>query len=162
LTTERTEIAEKNKYCSTKDSVISVPLWLEKMLRMLETNEITETIIGAAIRVHKELGPGLLESAYQECLFFELQQADVQVEKEKPLPLIYRNVKMDCGYRIDLLVEEEVVVEIKAVKAIEDIHIAQTLAYMKLTNTEIGLIINFNVTQLTKGVKRLINKYYEE
>ncbi|MCP4460782.1 MAG: GxxExxY protein [Cytophagales bacterium] len=129
---------------------------------MLETNEITEKIIGAAIRVHKELGPGLLESAYQECLFYELQQTGLNVEKEKSLPLVYRNVEMDCGYRIDLFVEEDVVVELKAVKQVEDIHIAQTLTYMKLTNTEIGLLINFNVTQLTKGIKRLINKYYEE
>lgn len=122
-------------------------------------NEITEKIIGCAIKVHKNLGPGLLESAYQECLFYELKRAGLKVEKEKPLPLIYEEVKLDCGYRLDLLVEDKVIVEIKSVDALNDIHLAQVLTYLKLNNNKIGLLINFNVLQLVKGVKRVINKF---
>lgn len=128
----------------------------------MNENLITEKIIGAAITVHKELGPGLLESAYQECLFYDLQQQDILVEKEKPLPLVYKDVKLDCGYRIDLLVEKRVVVEIKSVDKLNDIHMAQVLTYLKLNNNRIGLLINFNVTQLTSGLKRVINKYCKE
>ncbi|MEQ9165774.1 MAG: GxxExxY protein [Fulvivirga sp.] len=119
-------------------------------------------MIGAAIAVHKELGPGLLESAYQECLFHELLQQDLLVEKERALPLVYKDVKLDCGYRIDLLVEKKVIVEIKSVDSLNDIHMAQVLTYLKLNNNRIGLLINFNVTQLTNGLKRIINKYYKE
>jgi len=122
-------------------------------------NEITEKIIGCAIKVHKNLGPGLLESAYQECLFYELKKAGLKVEKEKPLPLIYEEVKLNCGYRMDLLVENKISVEIKSVESLNDIHLAQVLTYLKLNNTKIGLLINFNVLQLIKGVKRVINKY---
>lgn len=122
-------------------------------------NDITEIIIGCAIKVHKSLGPGLLESAYQECLFYELKKAGLKVEKEKPLPLIYEEVKLECGYRMDLLVEDKIIVEIKSVEALNDIHLAQVLTYLKLNNTKIGLLINFNVLQLIKGVKRVINKY---
>lgn len=122
-------------------------------------NEITERIIGSAIKVHKNLGPGLLESAYQECLFYELKNSGLTVEKEKPLPLIYEEVKLDCGYRLDLLVENKVIVEIKSVEALNEIHLAQILTYLKLNDSKIGLLINFNVLQLVKGVKRVINKY---
>jgi len=122
-------------------------------------NEITERIIGCAIKVHKNLGPGLLESAYQECLFYELKNSGLTVEKEKPLPLIYEEVKLDCGYRLDLLVENKVIVEIKSVEALNEIHLAQILTYLKLNDSKIGLLINFNVLQLVKGVKRVINKY---
>lgn len=122
-------------------------------------NIITEKIIGCAIKVHKNLGPGLLESAYQECLFFELQKAGLKVEKEKPLPLIYEDVKLECGYRLDLLVEDKVIIEIKSVEALNDIHLAQVLTYLKLSDNRIGLLINFNVLQLIKGLKRVINKY---
>jgi GxxExxY protein len=125
----------------------------------MEENEITEKVIGCAINVHKNLGPGLLESAYQECLFYELKKAGLKVEKEKPLPLIYETVKMECGYRMDLLVEDKIIVEIKSVEALNDIHLAQVLTYLKLNNSKIGLLINFNVLQLIKGVKRVINKY---
>lgn len=128
----------------------------------MSENLITEKIIGAAIAVHKELGPGLLESAYQECLFYELLQQDMLVEKERALPLVYKDVKLDCGYRIDLLVEKKVIVEIKSVDSLNDIHMAQVLTYLKLNNNRIGLLINFNVTQLTSGLKRIINKYYKE
>jgi GxxExxY protein len=126
----------------------------------MEDNIITKKIIGAAINVHKELGPGLLESAYQECLFYELLQQDLLVEKEKPLPLVYHDVKLEIGYRIDLFVEKRIVVEIKSVDQLNDIHLAQVLTYLKLSNSRIGLLINFNVTQLTQGLKRIINKYY--
>ena len=122
-------------------------------------NEITEKIIGCAIKVHKNLGPGLLESAYQECLFYELKKAGIKVEREKPLPLVYERVKLDCGYRMDLFVENKVNVEIKSVESLNDIHLAQLLTYLKLNNNKIGVLINFNVLQLIKGVKRVINKY---
>lgn len=125
-------------------------------------NEITEKIIGAAIKVHRELGPGLLESAYRECLYYELAQSGLNVEKEKALPLVYHEVKLEIGYRIDLLVERKVIVEIKSVEALNDVHIAQTLTYLKLNNSRIGLLINFNVSILKHGIRRLINKHYEE
>ena len=125
----------------------------------MNDNEITEKIIGCAIKVHKNLGPGLLESAYQECLFYELKQAGLRVEKEKSLPLIYEKVKLECGYRIDLLVENKIIIEIKSVESLNDIHLAQVLTYLKLNDSKIGLLINFNVLQLIKGLKRVINKY---
>ena len=126
----------------------------------MEDNKITEQVIGCAIKVHRVLGPGLLESAYRECLFFELKKAGLFVEKEKPLPLVYEEVKLDCGYRIDLLVENQIVIELKSVEVLNDIHTAQVLTYLKLSNCRIGLLINFNVIQLTSGLKRLYNKYY--
>lgn len=128
----------------------------------MDTNKLTEQIIGCAIKVHRSLGPGLLESAYQECLFFELKKAGLLVEKEKPLPLVYDDVKLDCGYRIDLLVENQIVIELKSVEILNDVHTAQVLTYLKLSNCKIGLLINFNVIQLTSGLKRLYNKYYKE
>ena len=126
----------------------------------MEINKITHEIIGAAIDVHSELGPGLLESAYHECLFFELKERGLKVEKEKELPLVYKDVQMESAFRADLMVEDKVIVELKAVKDIEDIHIAQMLTYLKLSNKEIGLLINFNVTLMKHGITRLINKYY--
>ncbi len=128
----------------------------------MEINKITQAIIGAAIEVHKELGPGLLESAYQECLYFELLERGLSVQKELELPVVYKEVHLDCGYRIDLFVENEVIVELKSVKELEDIHIAQTLTYLKLSNKKIGLLINFNETKLMDGLRRLINKFHEE
>lgn len=119
-------------------------------------NEITGKIIGASFKVHSELGPGLLESAYKECLYYVLTKSGVFVEKEKPLPLIYEEVKLDIGYRLDLFVENKVVVEIKSVEALTDVHTAQVLTYLKLTQRKVGLLINFNVADLKKGIKRLI------
>jgi len=119
---------------------------------------ITEKIIGAAITVHKELGPGLLESAYEACLVYELSQLGLAVERQKSLPVTYRSVKIDCGYRIDLLVENKVVVELKAVERLEKIHEAQLLSYLKLSGYSVGLLINFNEETLTRGLKRLVNK----
>jgi len=120
-------------------------------------NEIANKVIGLAIEVHSALGPGLLESAYQECLFYKLGTSGLRVEKEKPMPLIFEEVKLECGYRIDLLVENKLVIEVKSVEAFNDVHLAQTLTYMKLGNYKLGLLINFNVALLKHGIKRLIN-----
>lgn len=127
----------------------------------MKENEISEKIIGCAIEVHKLLGPGLLESAYLECLFYEFQNAGLQVEKQKPLPLVYKDVKLDAGYRIDLLVEGKVIIGLKSVEALNDIHIAQVLTYLKLSGCKLGLLVNFNVLSRIcgiDGVKRLVNK----
>ncbi len=123
----------------------------------MQLNDISKQIIGAAIEVHKVLGPGLLESAYQECLYFELIDKGLNVRKEVPRPIVYRDVKLDHGYRIDLLVEEQVVVELKTVEFLTDVHFAQTLTYLKLGDYKLGLLINFNVTLLKDGIKRIIN-----
>ena len=108
-------------------------------------NQVTEEISRCAMKVHSSLGPGLLESAYKECLYYELSKTSLKIEKEKPLPLIYEEVKLNCGYRIDLFVENRIVVEIKSVEAIHDIHLAQVLTYLKIANQRIGLLLNFNV-----------------
>lgn len=120
-------------------------------------NELSKIIIGKAIEVHKALGPGLLESAYQECLFFELQNAGLHVVKEKPMPIVYKDIKLDHGYRIDILVENKLVVEIKTVDTLIDVHEAQILTYLKLGNYKLGLLINFNVSLLKDGIKRYVN-----
>jgi GxxExxY protein len=124
---------------------------------MIEENELSKRIIGMAIEVHKTLGPGLLESAYLECLHFDLVMGGLFVEKQKPMPIIYKDVKLEHGYRLDLLVENKVVVEIKAVDAFTGVHLAQTLTYLKLGNYRLGLLINFHVTALKNGLKRIIN-----
>lgn len=120
-------------------------------------NELSKKIIGCAIEVHKQLGPGLLESAYQECLFYELKLAGMKVIKEKPMPIVYKEVKLDHGYRIDLLVEDKVVIEIKTVEAFNDVHTAQVLTYLRLGNYKLGLLLNFYTTILKNGIKRIIN-----
>lgn len=120
-------------------------------------NEISGRIISSAIEVHKALGPGLLESAYKECLSYKLVQSGLYIEKEKNMPLVFESIKLNCGYRIDILVENRLVVEIKSVDALHDIHLAQTLTYMKLGGYKLGLLINFNVTLLKDGIKRIIN-----
>ena len=117
-------------------------------------NRITERIIGAAIEVHRTLGPGLLESTYQACLDHELRERGLAVEKEKGLPVVYKGVTLDCGYRIDLLVEQTVIIELKSVQELTAIHEAQILSYLKLSGCPVGLLINFNVRQLTQGIKR--------
>lgn len=123
----------------------------------MNENEITKRIIGCAIEVHKTLGPGLLESAYKECIFYKLQQSGLVVEKEKPIPLVFEGVNLECGYKIDLLVEGRVVIELKSVEQLTDVHLAQTLTYIKLGNYKLGLLINFNVLLLKQGIKRVIN-----
>lgn len=120
-------------------------------------NLITEVIIGCAIKVHRALGPGLLESAYQTCLAYELRNEGFDVIKEKSMPIVYGKIKLDHGYRIDLLVENRVVVELKTVERFTDVHKAQVLTYLKLGNYKLGLLINFNVKMLKNGIKRIIN-----
>jgi len=122
----------------------------------MEINQITGKIIGCAIEVHKYLGPGLLESAYEECLVFELEKAGLIVERQKAVPIVYKDIKLDCGYRMDILVENTVVIELKVVDAINPVHDAQILTYMKFANKNIGLLINFNVTVLKNGIKRFV------
>jgi len=120
-------------------------------------NELSKMVIGLAIKVHRNLGPGLLESAYEECLFYELKKAEVYVEKQKAMPLIYDDVKLDVGYRMDLFVERKLVIEIKSVESLNDVHLAQVLTYLKLSNSKLGLLINFNVSLLKNGIKRVVN-----
>ena len=125
----------------------------------MSENEIANKVIGLAIEVHKTLGPGLLESAYKYGMLHKLVSSDWTVEKEKPIPLVFDKIKLDCGYRIDLLVENKLVPEIKSVGTIHEIHLAQLLTYMRLGNYKLGLLINFNVVQLKQGIKRVINGY---
>lgn len=120
-------------------------------------NEIATEILDAAFKIHRSLGPGLLESAYKECLFYELKKTSLWVQKEVALPLVYEEVKLDCGYRADLLVENSVVVELKSVEALTDLHLAQTLTYLRLANCKLGLLINFNSQYIKDGIKRIIN-----
>ena len=120
-------------------------------------NNVTNGIIGAAIDVHRALVPRLLESAYEACLAYELIQREMKVEQQKPLPLIYRDVQLDCGYRIDLLVDDAVTLEIKSVDSLAPIHQAQLLSYLKLSGCEVGLLINFNVKLLKQGIVRMVN-----
>jgi GxxExxY protein len=128
---------------------------------VLEVNKTTEAIIGAAIEVHRHLGPGLLESAYEECLCQELMLRNIPFKRQFPLPVSYKGKDLDCGYRIDLLVNDEVVVELKAVENLLPIHEAQTLTYMKLGGWHVGLLLNFNVPILKSGIKRLVYKLKE-
>lgn len=122
-------------------------------------NEISNKAIGLAMEVHTALGPGLLGSAYKECLFYKIKKSGLYVEKEKPMPLLFEEVKLECGYRIDLLVEHKLVLEIKSVEALNDIHFAQTLTYMKIGNYKLGLLINFNVLRLKDGLRRIVNRF---
>jgi GxxExxY protein len=126
-----------------------------------ELDRITEAVIGAAIEVHRTLGPGLLESAYEACLVYELVARGFQVERQKPLPVIYHEVKLDCAYRMDLLVAGKVVVEIKSVDRLASIHQAQLISYLKLSGCKVGLLINFNVRLLKDGVVRAVNDLQE-
>lgn len=121
-------------------------------------NELSNIVIGIAIDVHRNLGPGLLENAYKECLFYKLSKEGFFVEKEKVMPLVYEDIKLDCGYRIDLLVENKLVIELKSVEELNEVHFAQTLTYLKLGEFKLGLLINFNVDLLKHGIKRVVNK----
>lgn len=122
-------------------------------------DKITDSIIGAAIEVHRALGPGLLESAYEACLVFELAEQGLKIERQKPLPVVYREVKLDCGYRLDILVENAVVVEIKVMDRLAPIHKAQLLSYLKLSGCKVGPLINFNVKVLKDGIVRVVNNF---
>jgi GxxExxY protein len=128
-----------------------------KKTQVMDENEISNVIIGRAIEVHRHLGPGLLESAYKECLSYELTQAGLLVEKELAMPVMYKEVVLNHGYRMDLLVEKRVVIEAKTVEELTDVHVAQLLTYLKLGNFKLGLLINFRVSLLKNGIKRLIN-----
>ena len=120
-------------------------------------NQISRIVIGKAIEIHRSLGPGLLESAYRECLAYELLNEGLKIEKEKPMPIIYKDIKLNHGYRLDLLVENTLVIELKAVDTIIDVHSAQILTYIKLGGYKLGLLINFNVILLKDGVRRFVN-----
>lgn len=120
-------------------------------------NELSKIVFDCALKVHRNLGPGLLESAYEECLFYELKKQGLYIEKQKPLPLIYEEVKLEVGYRVDILVDNKLIVEVKSVEALNDVHLAQVLTYLKLSNCKLGLLINFNVTLIKNGIKRVIN-----
>jgi GxxExxY protein len=123
---------------------------------LMELNDLTREIIGAAIEVHKQLGPGMLESAYEECLSYELRSRGLSVERQKPVPVVYKEVKLECGYRIDLLINDTVVLELKSVDALARVHEAQILTYMRFAKKSIGLLMNFNVTALKNGIKRYV------
>jgi len=123
----------------------------------MEVNELSNVVIGMAIDVHSALGPGLLESAYQECLYYKIQKEGFYVEKEKPIPLVFEGVKLNCGYRIDILVEKQLVLELKSVEKLSDLHLAHTLTYLRLGNFKLGLLMNFNSYLLKDGLKRVVN-----
>jgi len=122
----------------------------------MDIEKVFKIVLDCSFKVHSELGPGLLESAYEECLFYELMQSGLNVEKQIPLPLVYKEIKLDAGYRVDLLVEKLVIIEIKSVEVLADIHMAQILTYMKLSGCKLGLLVNFNVLHLKDGIKRVI------
>ncbi|MDH7528943.1 GxxExxY protein [Ignavibacteria bacterium 4148-Me] len=122
----------------------------------MEYEDLTRTIIGCAIEVHKELGPGLLESAYEECLAYELTKVGLKVERQKPVPVVYKEIKLECGYRIDILVEDKVVLELKTVDEFNPVHEAQILTYLKFSQKKVGLLMNFNVLKMKDGIKRYI------
>ncbi len=123
----------------------------------MNENELSNIIIGEAIKVHQQLGPGLLESVYEECVCYKLIDIGLNIEKQKPIPLIFESVRMECGFRCDILVEKKLIVEIKAVEMLNDIHLAQVLTYLKLSNVKLGLLMNFNVLRLKDGLKRVVN-----
>jgi GxxExxY protein len=124
----------------------------------MEVNDLTKTIIGAAIEVHRTLGPGLLESTYEACLFYELEQMGIFVERQVELPVKYKNVRVEIGYKIDLLVENQVIIEVKSVKELLPVHMAQMITYLKISNKSKGLLMNFNEAKLIDGVKRISNE----
>ncbi len=125
----------------------------------MQVNDLTYNILKCAYQVHSELGPGLLESSYEFSLAYELKAAGFSVVQQKSLPLMYRNIKLDAGYRVDLLVENHVIIEIKSIAAFDDIHTAQLLTYLKLSNCKVGLLLNFNVSSMKDGIRRIVNSY---
>ena len=120
-------------------------------------NELSTIVIGEAIEVHRQLGPGLLESVYEHCLCYRLVQKGLRIERQKPIPLVFEEVKLECGFRCDILVEGKLILEVKAVDALNDIHVAQVLTYLKMTSTKLGLLLNFNVVLLKDGLQRVVN-----
>ena len=128
---------------------------------VMDINELSSKIINAAIEVHKALGPGLLESAYEECLCYEFRLRDFGFERQKPLPIIYKGNKLDCGYRLDIVVENAIILELKSCEKIERIHMAQLLTYLKLSGLKLGLLLNFNVPLIREGIMRVVNELDE-
>ena len=126
--------------------------------KQMTENELSHLVVGCAMRVHSALGPGLLESAYEACLQFELIKSGLRVEAQKPLPLVYQSVKLECGYRVDLLVEGKLIIEVKAVEALAEIHFAQVLTYLRLSDLRLALLLNFNVVHMKDGIRRIVNK----
>jgi len=122
----------------------------------MDIEEMFKKILDCSFQVHTALGPGLFESTYEECLFYELTQLGLKVEKQKALPLVYKEVKLEAGFRIDLIVEDSIIIEIKAVESLSDIHLAQILTYLKLSKCKLGLLVNFNVKHLKNGIQRVI------
>lgn len=122
-------------------------------------NELSRVAIGEAIKVHRKLGPGLLESVYETCLAYAIVKLGIKVERQIPIPVIYEEVKLDCGFRYDILLERKLIIEVKAVEALNDVYFAQTLTHLKLLDLKLGLLINFNVIQLKDGIRRLVNNY---
>ncbi|MBP4139532.1 GxxExxY protein [Flavobacterium geliluteum] len=123
----------------------------------MSENELSRIVFNCALKVHQSLGPGLLENAYEECLFYELKKLGLEIEKQRPLPLFYEEVKLDIGYRLDIIVENKLILEIKSVDALNEVHFAQLLTYLKLTNCKLGLLINFNVALIKNGIRRIVN-----
>jgi GxxExxY protein len=135
---------------------LAVKIAILNAIEMSE-NEISKIVFDCALKVHRNLGPGLLESSYEACLYYELEKTGLRVQKQRGLPLVYEEVKLELGYRVDLLIENKVVVEVKAVEALNDIHLAQVLTYLKLLDCKLGLLINFNVVLIKNGIKRVVN-----
>ena len=127
----------------------------------MHLNELSQAIIGAGIEVHRELGPGLLESAYEECLSYELRQKGLGFTRQQPLPVVYKGTRLDCGYQMDLVVENKIILELKSVDRLLPIHQAQLLTYLKLTNLTLGLLLNFNVYTFTSGIRRVVNNFHD-
>ena len=123
----------------------------------MNENELSKIVVDCIFKVHKNLEPGLLESAYEECLFYELSKANLNIERQKPLPLFYETIKMEIGYRLDFLIDNKVVIEVKAVEALNDVHKAQVITYLKLSGTKLALLVNFNVVLIKDGIKRIVN-----
>ncbi|OWY20818.1 GxxExxY protein [Sphingobacteriales bacterium UPWRP_1] len=123
----------------------------------MNENELSKMVFDAALKVHLNLGPGLLENAYEECLFYELNKTGLLVQRQKALPLIYEEVRLEIGYRVDIIIENKLIIEVKAVDALNDLHLAQLLTYLKLSNCKLGLLINFNVKMIKNGIKRVVN-----
>jgi GxxExxY protein len=123
----------------------------------MNENELSKIVVDCIFKVHKNIGPGLLESAYEECLFYELSKTGLLVERQKPLPLFYETIKMEIGYRLDFLVDNKLVIEVKAVEALNDVHKAQVITYLKLSGCKLGLLVNFNVVLIKNGIKRIVN-----
>ena len=120
-------------------------------------NEVTETFIGCALRVHRKLGPGLLESVYEECVAYEMVKIGLYFERQKALPVVYETIKLEAGYRVDFIIEHKVIIELKAVEALNEVHLAQLMTYLRLTDCRLGLLMNFNVTLLRQGIRRVAN-----